>query len=707
MDAAKISVLPPASDSYVSYPRFVEPEPKANHTMCGSRKDKTVTVLEIDVEDVEHKDGAPAPNLFRAGRVRCQTRIGIVPGKLYKRGPISGTMCVLKNTVVMSPAVRVREYDAYVVPDEQMLSSTAADGAIFTISPSPKDVYYVYCSPAGDTGYRVMRGISGPTLDFVEAEMLSLTRIGLTVKPIAHFLSREYMGHINNLSPRAWDSRRIQKEGSVYTPKIDGERVYVLYYSGIMHVFSRQKDGCHVGMRVLSKRSGSVAVVVVDAENTVTNGIYVIDMLTDSDGNLAPRSRDYRWALKEHARLEAKIRHSFTIMRPYLTTLSEAEALSQKWECPTDGVIALWPGTTTSRKMKEEKSIELKVDDTLQLVTSNEERVFSSFKLPPGVSVGSIVEARLRLVSGEACRVSTAFVRQDKSSANSSAAVLSILSSFDTVTRDEEAQRREVLMWCDSLRRSLFERALTCRGTRKIVLDIGTGTGQCIDTFRPDIGVSYILLEPDASRCRMISSRTGCKCIITEADEVLSIVKPLKSGAVTYSVVNLSLRQLLQSEAVMNLLKEEVAFCCAFFSAQHVTTELYDICGRWGLPLTGCMYPYDSVGVGEYLVNSLGVKMRRTTPCTCSVSWGRDEVYTEPYTVLQDYRTFCSVSWGRDEVYTEPYTVLQDYRTFCSVSHGLSYTLLPPGQLQDDVYDICSKVRSIENFQGRFEEDTF
>ncbi|KAH9875771.1 hypothetical protein IAQ61_003235 [Plenodomus lingam] len=69
------------------------------------------------------------------------------------------------------------------------------------------------------------------------------------------------------------------------------------------------------------------------------------------------------------------------------------------------------------------------------------------------------------------------FKRVDKVKANGTSAVMAVLSSFSLVRRDDETRRREVLMWCDSLKQHLIKLALERKGSRKVVIDVGTGTG--------------------------------------------------------------------------------------------------------------------------------------------------------------------------------------------------------------------------------------
>ena len=139
--------------------------------------------------------------------------------------------------------------------------------------------------------------------------------------------------------------------------------------------------------------------------------------------------------------------------------------------------------------------------------------MFDKVDIPAGGCVGDVVEVRMKIRSnGKDLDSKPLLERVDKVHANSTSAVLAVLSSFGCVSRDDETRRREVLLWCDSLEHHLFRLALEKRGSRKIVFDVGTGTGQSLDVLRPDKGVSYLMVEPSEKRCNMLVRRTGAGC---------------------------------------------------------------------------------------------------------------------------------------------------------------------------------------------------
>jgi len=679
LDPTRISFGRPRPCTIDSYPRKLRTRVPSGSKCASRRSTGAYSFLEVSLPQ--------APQLaVLLGTSRNDRRPCSVPdGKnsclsrafFHQSGPCPGEIVKEVSTEPLSPICSVRRVSRYNVEEESALGQWESDGTVSTLSLLHGSTIYYYKRAEGDrTVHIVVVPINCKGWKHVMKAVEVLCFAGPSWPAITGFVSRDYLATINNLSPRAWDSKRIQRRGASYTPKVDGERVYVVVFSGMMHVFAKSRGYPHIGCRALNKQLKQGYTAVVDAENTVSHGIFFIDMLTDSAGRLSPRERDYKWSVQELQKLQELSDGIPVKVKPYTHSLLEAEGLSRSALYPTDGVIALWPGTTTSRKMKLEKSIELLVGSGGSLRTSDGDEVFDYVEVPRGIGEGDIAEVRFKLcTNGRDVASKPVFRRTDKATANSTSAVMAVLSSFGSVRRDNETRRREVLMWCESLKQHLIRSALEKRGSRRVVLDIGTGTGQSLDVLSPGRGVSYLLVEPSAQRCEALKRRTGLHKVMVDPQEIMSVMRSLKSGAQTYAIANMGLSQIALNEELMKFIGVEVAFVSATFSAHFVAAELYDICSYWQLPMVGCMYAYDEVDIGGYLVHTLGVSMRRVSETECMVKWGGDQEYTEPYTTTQEYHSFCTVARAID-------------------------TIPPPNRESDgDAWGICSKVYTIENFQ--------
>lgn len=676
VDASRVSTSIPRQSPHTSFPRRLHVRVPSNEKCPSHRSSVKVSCLEVSLADVPHS----FVGVERKQNIRVPC---IVPGEgplahyrahYLKSGAYQGNVIRLGGSESLSPRCAIQIVYTYGQQD-QPDGCEEVDGTVSEVELGAElKAYFYHRVIAGHHNYTLSIPMGQVRWPYVRDTLMLMQCLGIHWPGILGFVTRDKLGSINNLSPRAWDSKRIQKRGAVYTPKVDGERVYVLVYGGVAHVFSRGGKYSHIGLRVVERPIDGGLVVVVDAENTVSHGLVFIDMLTDSNGKAAPRERDIKWSLEEFRKLTSRSGGMIVSMKPYTDSLVEAERISSMSLYPTDGIVGIWPGTTTSRKIKSIKSIELELLEDMSLATSDGDVVVKGVDVPRGTVKGDILEVRFKLNrDGSSIRALPLFKRTDKLKANSTSAVSAVLSSFSTVKKDDETRRRGALMWCESLKQHLFKKMLDLKGSKKIVLDIGTGTGQSLDVLSSERGVSYILVEPDEGRCKSLQRRTGVKKVVSDPRDLMFEVRALKLGIRTYAVANMELCAITSDEDLMRVLKEEVAFVTATFSAHFVVQELYYICTYWSLPMVGCLYAYDEVEVGECLVNTLGVKMKRISPVTCEVKWGGDHVYTEPYVTTLEYRSFCT-----------PVKAIE--------------ILQPPNRdLDRDVWDICSKVYVVEN----------
>lgn len=227
--------------------------------------------------------------------------------------------------------------------------------------------------------------------------------------------------------------------------------------------------------------------------------------------------------------------------------------------------------------------------------------------------------------------VSDILRRPDKSVANDSGAMISILSSTSTVLVSADADRRVALMWCNTLRRHLFAEAIRRDENKLIVINIGAGGGQSVDDLDSKGVVSIVHIEPDPGRCEALSRRLGIKSVIKDPRDIIPQIRPLKTRSVLHVVVCCKVEDVLADEEICSALFPEVRCVMATFSAQLCIPALEHLQDSWALPVYGCLYTYDDTAVGQCLVDCYDTQMKRTTTRTCTVSWGGDRSYTEPY----------------------------------------------------------------------------
>ncbi|GKT67457.1 hypothetical protein ColTof3_14796 [Colletotrichum tofieldiae] len=358
---------------------------------------------------------------------------------------------------------------------------------------------------------------------------------------------------------------------------------------------------------------------VVDCEFTHSRGLAFIDMLTDSLGTYSPPSRTLAWALREFDKLNAYCGKLPVYRRCYFTESSRVVPTPGYLPEPSDGVVAIHLGSTAARKIKPVKSVELQVQSqglrAIRLVTSDGIAAVPGFVPDIELDDSDIVELRLSpsLVQGEVV-VHECFRRVDKSKANSSDAVRLILESMGrSVSSGDENDRRHALLWCNSLRSRINRLVETMPSSKAIILDVGTGDGQSLDSIDlTNQSVSRILIELDALKINTL-------------------------------VANCTLGELIYDAQLSEILMPEVRAIVSTFSVHYVVHEASLAFLTSGTPIYACGYVYDGIDVGQCLVDTCGVVMKRVSRLECEVRWGGDNAYTEPCTTSMDYGSFCNV----------------------------------------------------------------
>lgn len=456
-----------------------------------------------------------------------------------------------------------------------------------------------------------------------------------------------------NLSPRAWDVNSVGEGNYIYTTKVDGERRWLVLHGRLGYVVRKDQRLTLCGWYIIPHECAAghtQARVVIDCEYTPTEGLAFIDMLTDSSGGFSPVDRCMKWSVDEFKRVVADRPTLPVHLRSYHSSMTEVRAHTTFLSSPSDGVMAIDIASTSARKLKTLKSIELAAirgdDGRMLLVTSDGFELFEDYTPPLSVQEGSIVELRVSLAAtGTEMTVHSAIIRVDKAKANDSSAVSQIIqSAMESHLSGDQNDRRRALLWCNSVRSDLNRMVESMDVPRTIVLDVGSGDGQSIDSMRLNSGkVSRILVEPDRGKYVRLCRRIGVRPHPGGCGQLRPMVRSLKARKVPVVAVNCTLREVLGDPDLMQILGPELRAVVATFSIQFVLSDLYSLHRRWRTPIYGCGYVYDGVNVGECLIDGCGVQMRRISPTECSVAWGSDRVYKEPYTTSSDYRSFTCV----------------------------------------------------------------
>lgn len=457
-----------------------------------------------------------------------------------------------------------------------------------------------------------------------------------TETSIKSFMSASMVSSLYTQSAKAYDWPSAPSQGYSYTWKPDGERFWYVRYGSIWLFSRRLLSGSISGWTIEDKvRMATRAGPVLDVEVMIGHDPILIDVLALDNGVCTPPTRSLRYMLDSFYGMEDIGIPIY--VREYFSNESDVYKTKDTLTYPVDGVVGIQDGSMTIIKLKTTKSIELQLDSTGDLLSA-EGRVVASSELQKLYDPDSIIELRITKERNlKRPKVDEVILRTDKTKANSYEVCKSILHTMSDMP--ETLDRRRALVWCNTVRNKLHRIASAPSDRGRVVLDIGAGDGQEVSDYSDDLGVSYLLLEPDARKCksllRRLQSKGRCK-LFDGAQHFSHVIASLTTGNLRYGIVQATLSDILMQEHAIKILRGCTRCCIASFSISHVSDDLRKL-AILDIDIVGCGYLYDNVDSQGYLINRSGVSMRRETETQSSVRWGSDKVYMERAVLKRDF----------------------------------------------------------------------
>jgi hypothetical protein len=641
IDAAK---LDPTSMPGVPYRGLRWPIKRPLHVrVCsaGSRIGSISTVV-IDVpRGHEYYDiDLPHEHVTTSHRIMSTTMGG---ASLEKNGLYSVTgpfqdQCVSEiESKTIGMGISVIEYGTY-TPASTTVGQQRTVTGTYTRAPTVAKLQtYVYCA-SGSSNRKLIVVLSDQRrqdqwISVVNSAMLQ----ALLPESASRYVKSDIIARLSNISARAWDATSPPETGHTFTCKPDGERTWLVLYGSIWYMVPPRFRGQVKQWYVTLSRTNTDDVVVIDVEYLGRHGFVLIDVLTSCDGTAAPASRDMNWVINQFHSINTTYRPPPITVRHYFSLYADAMLYSTSMLYPTDGVVAVRDGSTEILKIKDVKSMELLHDGEGVLLTADGDKVATSTSAA-SFDKGDIIEIRFTIDKDtREMNITDVFRRIDKSVPNSTSAVTNIISSgFKLKTKDDN-DRRAALIWCNELRKSIHKRALGRRDNRSIILDVGSGDGQSLDSMMASQSTSCVYVEPDEGKCKKLARRLNTKRIYTDPMDVIPMVRSLKTRLVNNIVLNCTLRTVTNcGELLLKLLPELKCIVCTF-SMHFIADELQDISSVHAVPIYGCGYLYDNINDDGVLIDTSGVVMKVVGDNDAVVKWGGDEEYREPVTTTFHY----------------------------------------------------------------------
>jgi hypothetical protein len=641
IDAMKLNPgLPPP----VPYRGLRKPIKRPMHVrVCsaGSRID-SATLVTIDIPKDHAYSNIPTPQTHVTVQQKVlSTTTGGVPIEKYAsmtiQGPLCGMLISESSKVIVGMGAALIEYGTYTPGPDTGSEQRIVSGEYATIDSITDRNAYVYIAKGSTIRKLIIELREGAARVDWGGILNTVMCRKLAPSSCSKYIPNDTVMRLSNLSARAWDATVAPTSGHVFTSKPDGERMWLMLHGHTWYMVPPKFKGRVRQWHVAHSHIGSDNVIVLDVEYLGRHGMILIDVLTTVDGTPAPVTRDMNWVINQFRDIDRVYKPPRVNTRQYFRDYKLALEYAEIVPYPVDGIVAIRDGSTEILKVKSVKSMELEHTGNGNLASADGTHIASSVSVSP-FDVGSIIEVRFTVdKTTRSINVTEVFQRSDKTIANATSAVVNIVSSAITLHTKDDNDRRAALIWCNELRKTIHKRAFNRNSNNVIILDVGSGNGQSLDSVMISDKLSYVFVEPDEQKCKALARRTRTTRIFKDPLEMIPTVRSLKTRLVGSVILNCTLSDIVNCEDLTHVLLPELRCVLSTFSMHFVVDELQDIRSLSDVPIYGCGYLYDNVNEKGTLVNSSGVVMEMIDDDNATVKWGSDTKYTEPVTMTQHY----------------------------------------------------------------------
>lgn len=464
-----------------------------------------------------------------------------------------------------------------------------------------------------------------------------LARYG-TERTIKSIASSQMISTLYVQSAKAYDWPSAPDQGYVYTWKPDGERFWYIRYGSVWLFSRRLLSGRITGWNICSSLIEADKVgPILDVEVLIRHPPILIDLLVSDSGKpTSPlRSLDVVLEIFKYTKnIDVSV-----FVRDYYKSQQDLLNTKHSISYPTDGVVGIQDGSMNIIKLKDTKSIELKLKENGELVSAEDKMVAQS-ELQNVYPIDSIVEIRFTKQSTvDTFTITESLLRTDKTKANAYEVCEDIINTISSMP--DTLSRRNAVQWCSSVRQKINQLASKPTGKGRVIMDIGAGDGQAISDYTLDTNITYILVEPDMNKCEKLMKRLaepgkGKSRLFHGAHHITRLVGLVSNRTLKYGVICSTIGDILKEQHCIRTLKACVRYSIASYSISYTVQDLQQL-ALGGIDVLGCGYMYDNVDRTGKLVSESGVVMQLTDTDTASVRWGGDKLYKERAIRLKDF----------------------------------------------------------------------
>jgi hypothetical protein len=298
-------------------------------------------------------------------------------------------------------------------------------------------------------------------------------------------------------------------------------------------------------------------------------------------------------------------------------TLDEAKNARVKYAYPSDGVIAINIYNSQSYRIKDHLTIDVfHKDHKFYIARNGKKRNRHRGRKYYPIDVvahgnynnGVIYECIIYKSDDNQIHIKDPKERLDKSVPNNMSVFCDIKSILMSTIDNDQTIVRGVTDVSFKIRRIIYEKVRNNMGSKRTIIDVGSGRLQSYNLLNSIKGAIKILIDPKFQQPRNVREQITN---ISEYEEK-SIIKLLESGGIgrqsRFYVYKGTMESFFTIGVVRTVSRYSIPICYAF-SINHVYETYNNLC-KLPIKQLGCCFVYDEVDDEGYLVNVGGIKMQ-------------------------------------------------------------------------------------------------
>ena len=187
--------------------------------------------------------------------------------------------------------------------------------------------------------------------------------------------------------------------------------------------------------------------------------------------------------------------------------------------------------------------------------------------------------------------------------------------SRESVTADPGLPKR-IADRCFRVRNMIYSAAINSH-PKRVVVDIGSGRGQCVELIQAQIREAdragretvLFMVEPDPDSVRLLRRKLGRDAVVWDGGLLVKFITDAMLRRCGIYIIPATFARVWRDPLAMHMLNLRCTTFVSCFSLSYVFPWVDDLCTK-GYEIMGCAYYYDAARPDGTLIDTHGIVMR-------------------------------------------------------------------------------------------------